>query len=69
LGVVEMGQFEVMDILKKNRNKWFCVKDFSKMLNISNNCACNSVRKIVNKKDMFGVKVKKGKVDKYFIKL
>ena len=64
-----MSQDSIIDILKKNRKKWFSASDFKGKIDCNDVNIVRNVSRIVKYKNVYGIRVKKGKRNKNFIRL
>ena len=63
-----MSQDFILDILKKNKKKWFSKRDLIPIVPFNKSCTSRSISRIVKFKNSYGVKVKKGKRNTNFIR-
>jgi predicted transcriptional regulator len=67
-GLKNMSQDNILSFLRKNRRKWYSVKDLSPLLNVSDSSLSHSLSRLVKYSSMYNVRVKKGKRNKQFIR-
>jgi hypothetical protein len=63
-----MSQDSIIDILKKNRRKWFSASSLKGLTDCNDSNVVRNVSRIVKYKSVYGVEVKKGKKRKNFIR-
>jgi len=63
-----MSQYDVLNILKQNKKKWFSKSNLKGLVNCNDSTLVRNISKLTKYSSMYGIKTKKGKKGKNLIR-